>query len=109
MKWALTYSGWDSQIWDLDDLAQYPTLNWYAASIETATKYNIITGYGKGKFGTTDKITREQAMSMVARAMNITGLQVNVDQEEMQKLLTAFGDASQSSKYAQSSIATCIK
>jgi len=83
--------------------------DWYCASIETATEYNIISGYGKGEFGPMDKITREQAMTMIARAMNTTGLKVDVEQEEVQKLLAEFGDATEASEYAKNSIATCIK
>lgn len=83
--------------------------DWYAASIETATQYNIISGYGKGKFGPKDKITREQAMSMIARAMKLTGLKEELQGKEMQKLLAAFGDASKASEYAKASIAACIK
>ena len=83
--------------------------DWYCASIETATQYNIISGYGKGKFGPMDPITREQAMSMVARAMKLTGLKADLQDEEAQKLLEAFGDAAKASEYAKTNIAACIK
>ena len=82
---------------------------WYCKYIETAYEYGIISGYGNGKFGTTDKITREQAMTMIARAMKITGLKVKFKADETQKLLAAFGDSAQSSAWAKGSMAACVK
>ncbi|MFZ5600765.1 MAG: leucine-rich repeat protein [Bacillota bacterium] len=82
---------------------------WYCDYIKTAVEYKIISGYGDGKFGPSDKITREQAMSMAARAMNITGLKVQFADGEMDKLHASFGDAANSADYAKNSIAACVK
>ncbi|MFZ5600761.1 MAG: S-layer homology domain-containing protein [Bacillota bacterium] len=82
---------------------------WYCDYIKTAVEYKIISGYGDGKFGPSDKITREQAMSMTARAMNITGLKVQFADGEMDKLHAIFGDAANSADYAKNSIAACVK
>ena len=60
---------------------------WYCEYIKTAYEYGIISGYGNGKFGPMDKITREQAMTMIARTMKITGLKVEFKVEEAEKLL----------------------
>jgi len=48
---------------------------WYYDAISIAHEYNLIDGYGKGKFGPMDRITREQAMAIATRAMNITRLE----------------------------------
>lgn len=82
---------------------------WYCDYIKTAVEYKIISGYGDSKFGPSDKITREQAMSMVARVMSITGLKVQFVDGEMDKLLAGFGDAAKSADYAKNSIAACVK
>ncbi|HEY5586653.1 MAG TPA: S-layer homology domain-containing protein [Ruminiclostridium sp.] len=82
---------------------------WYCGYIETAYEYGIISGYGNGKFGPMDKISHEQAMTMVAKAMKITGLKVEFSAGEADKLLAAFGDSGQSSAWAKESITTCIK
>lgn len=83
--------------------------DWYSDYIKTAVEYNLITGYGNGKFGPMDKITREQAMTMVARAMEITGLDTELTDGEIEQLLLVFTDASLSAEYAKSSIAICVK
>ncbi|WP_379136740.1 S-layer homology domain-containing protein [Paenibacillus sp. sgz500958] len=82
---------------------------WYGAYIQTAYEYGIISGYGNGTFGPMDKITREQAMTMINKAMTITGLHVEVKANEAEALLAAFGDAQQSSTWSKESMAACIK
>lgn len=60
-------------------------------------------------FGPMDKITREQAMAMVSRAMSTTGLKVDFAAGEAENLLAGFGDADQAAEYAKNGIAACIK
>ncbi len=83
--------------------------DWYADYIKTATDYKIIAGYGNGKFGPMDKITREQAMTMIGKAMNITDLKVQLSSDQIGELLAGFGDGSKAAGYAKNSIAACIK
>lgn len=83
--------------------------DWYSSYVITAAEYKIISGYGNDEFGPNDKITREQAMTMISRAMNITGPKVEFASGEVEKLLAGFGDADKSESYAKVSIASCIK
>ncbi|OBZ12077.1 hypothetical protein A8L34_17385 [Bacillus sp. FJAT-27264] len=82
---------------------------WYAESIQIAHEFGIIDGYNGGKFGPMDLITREQAMTMIARAMTITGLKVEFKEGEADTLLATFKDSSQSSAWAKESIAASVK
>lgn len=82
---------------------------WYCDYIKTATSYKIIEGYGNGKFGPMDKITREQAMTMIARAMNITGLKADLASGDVEKLLAGFTDGNNAADYAKTNIAACVK
>lgn len=77
--------------------------------IMTASMYDLISGYGNSRFGPDDPITREQAMTITARAMKITGLKVELSNDEVEKLLSGFKDADRSSEYARHSIAVCVK
>ncbi len=67
--------------------------DWYYDVLSIASEYRLIFGYGSGKFGPMDKITREQAMTIIARAMKITGLKVELTDSEVNKALTSFTDA----------------
>ncbi|MFF2910238.1 immunoglobulin-like domain-containing protein, partial [Paenibacillus sp. NPDC057934] len=82
---------------------------WYAESIQIAHEFGIIDGYNGGEFGPMDPITREQAMTMIARAMTITGLKVEFKEGEVDTLLATFKDSSQSSAWAKESIAASVK
>lgn len=77
--------------------------------IQTAYEYGIISGYGNREFGLMDKTTREQAITMIARAMKITGLKVDFTDGEAEKLLSGFEDADQSVEYAKNGISVCVK
>jgi Fibronectin type III domain./S-layer homology domain. len=82
---------------------------WYYDAVSIANEYGIISGYGNGKFGPMDKISREQAMTIIAKAMNITGLKADLTQDEQQQLLSGFVDSGIASNYAKTGIAACIK
>ena len=83
--------------------------DWYSGYIETAASYGVIKGDDNGNFGPNDTITREQAMTMIARAMTITKLKTNLTDSEVNQLLIAFEDGSSASIYAKNSIAACLK
>ena len=80
--------------------------DWYCGAAETAVDYGIVTGYSNGAFGPNDQITREQAMTMISRAMAITGLSGNLTAEE--DFLDGFDDASDVSAYAREAVAACL-
>ena len=82
---------------------------WYAGYVQTAAEYGIISGYSDTAFGPADRITREQAMSMIARAAKITGLDASVEESQIDSILAGFADAASVSNYARSSIALCIE
>lgn len=82
---------------------------WYGGSIETASSYGIIKGYDNGKFGPQDTISREQAMTMLARAMKITGLETTLTADEIKEMTAAYTDGSSISAYAKEASAACLK
>ena len=81
---------------------------WYCDYIKTAADYKIITGYSSGKFGPEDKITREQAMTMIAKAMKITRLEAGIEGKDTDVILSGFGDSAKAAAYAKESIAACV-
>jgi DNA-binding beta-propeller fold protein YncE len=82
--------------------------NWYADAIGTAFSHNLISGFDDASFHPNDKITREQAMTILSRAMIVTGLEaknLNMDKQ----VLDAFTDAGTISTWAKSAILDCLK
>jgi sugar lactone lactonase YvrE len=83
--------------------------NWFSGYVETASKYGIINGYEGARFLPNDKITREQAMTMIARTMKLTRLEPNLTDSEMSALLSDYKDADTAAKYSKQSIASCLE
>jgi hypothetical protein len=83
--------------------------DWFNGYVDTAASYSLITGYDSTRFGPNDTITREQAMTMLARAMKLTGLNVSLTDNEASALLANYTDAELISDYAKAAAAVCIK
>jgi hypothetical protein len=83
--------------------------DWYHGYTMTAASYGIVTGYNSSTFAPNDKITREQAMTMIARAMKITGLKTSGEERDIDALLAGYKDAGAISGYAKSAIGECLK
>lgn len=83
--------------------------DWFNGYVDTATAYSLITGYDGTFYGPNDKITREQAMAIIARAMKLTGLSVSLTKSEVSALLANYRDGASVSDYAATSVAVCLK
>ena len=83
--------------------------DWFNGYVDTATSYGLINGYDSMSYGPNDTITREQAMTILARAMKLTGLSVTLTDSEASSILANYTDADLVSDYAKASVAACIK
>ncbi len=83
--------------------------DWYYDAVSIASQYNIVSGFGEGTFGPNEKITREQAMTMVSRAMKITGLKADATTDNTDQLLASFKDSIELADYAKESAIDCSK
>ena len=81
----------------------------YNGYIRTAVEYSLITGYDSTHFGPDDPITREQAMTVIVRAMNLAGMDVDITNLRVAMLLAKYNDRSDVSDYAKENIAVCIR
>lgn len=82
---------------------------WYSGYIKTAVSYGIVKGYSEDTFGPQDTITREQAITMIGRAMKITRLNADINNSEITASISAYLDGSKVAAYAQESMAACLK
>lgn len=83
--------------------------DWFNGYVDTATAYSLITGYDSNSFGPNDTITREQAITILARAMKITGLNIILSDSEVSELLSKYTDGGLVSDYARAGVAACVK
>ena len=69
--------------------------DWYSESVRWADSVGVVTGYGNGKFGPNDTITREQMATMLWRYAG---------SPKVDGSLSAFADGAQTSSWAQSAM-----
>lgn len=72
--------------------------------VRAANALGIIGGYGNGKFGPKDSLTREQAAAILARTANVIGLSDKVDTTARTDAVNSFTDKSKMSSWAMDSI-----
>lgn len=83
--------------------------DWYADVVQTAYAYGLVGGYEDGTFRPQDKISREQAMKILADAMLLTDLLgEDVDLSEGVERLNAYADAASVSEWARDSAAASL-
>ncbi len=103
---ALGLRGSDS---DKDLFQDVPSTAWYYNTLAAAYEHEIISGYLNSEFRPVDKITREQAMTIIARAMKITEMELDLNSDEVEELLSSFEDGERVADYARNSVAACVK
>ena len=69
-KWEDGPENWS----EFTDISEGPVANYWGA-LSYANSKGIIEGYGNGKFGPTDGITYQNALTMVVRTLGYTGLE----------------------------------
>jgi len=82
---------------------------WYSGHINTAYKYGLISGKGSNTFAPEDKITREHAMIIIAKAMAVVGLDAGTTDEQTGVILSGYKDAASITQGARYSVAACVK
>ncbi|MEC0248348.1 S-layer homology domain-containing protein [Paenibacillus chitinolyticus] len=83
--------------------------DWYSAAVQTAYAYKLIGGFEDGTFRPSDKITREQAMVIMAKAMKTTGLRDKLPSQEAAESLAPYADAAATADWAKSGVADCLQ
>ncbi|WP_025681551.1 cadherin-like beta sandwich domain-containing protein [Paenibacillus massiliensis] len=81
--------------------------DWYADVVKTASSYSLIGGYEDGTFRPQERITRQEAMALIARAMKVTGLDSQVPAGAVQQL-SSYTDAAQVASWAKEAAAASI-
>lgn len=90
-----------------DIVPEARTRTWDYAHIETAARAGIVQGLSEGFFGADQKITREQAAVMIARAMD---LKLAKNDEKLQATLAkTFADSAKADFYSRPAIVAVSK
>lgn len=80
-----------------------PAGAWYAAAVDWAAEKQIVKGYGDGRFGPEDPITREQLAAILYRYAGFKGYDVDLRTD-----LTLFTDGDSISGWAQEAVSWAV-
>ncbi|TDL61412.1 S-layer homology domain-containing protein [Paenibacillus amylolyticus] len=83
--------------------------DWYNSAVLTAYEYKLIEGFEDGNFRPQEKITREQAMVILSKAMAITGLQEKLATKDSDEMLKPYTVAIAVSEWAKAAVAASIE
>ncbi|MDD9269540.1 immunoglobulin domain-containing protein, partial [Paenibacillus sp. GCM10023248] len=83
--------------------------DWYSSVVNTAYAYHLISGFEDGTFRPMDRITREQAMVVLSKAMAITSLKAKLSVQSTDAILRPYGDMAAVSAWALSSVADNVQ
>ncbi|MGE5677166.1 MAG: choice-of-anchor D domain-containing protein [Pseudomonadota bacterium] len=83
--------------------------DWYYDAVYIASEYRLINGTGKGSFEPDRKITREEAMLIMSRAMAIVKLDTDTSEAEIKQVLSGYKDSGKLNSWSEKSAAVCIK
>lgn len=83
--------------------------DWYSSAVKTAEAYGLIQGFEDGTFRPKEKINREQAMTILAKAMVVTGQKAKLPNQSASELLQPYTDASEAAGWAKDGIADTIQ
>lgn len=82
---------------------------WYRDAVQTAYAHKLIDGFEDGAFRPNERITREQAMLIMAKAMGLTGLEAKLPAKDSSETLKLFADAAAASNWARDGIAASVR
>ena len=83
--------------------------DWYCGYVKTAAAYKLLTGDGTAPFSAQETVSREEAMAMIKRAMEIADMEITLNEGEAQALLQAYGDAASVTEAEKENVASCLK
>jgi hypothetical protein len=82
---------------------------WYFDAVSIASEYKHISGYEDGSFEPESKITREEAMAIISRAMTIAKLGTKLSDADINEQLGKFTDSDEIHGWAKNYVSECVK
>lgn len=83
--------------------------DWYFNYVNTASHFGIIEGVSENEFNPLGQITRQEAITMISRALKLCGVNTSISEDEKDEILKTYSDLETVSDWAKEFVATCIK
>lgn len=78
---------------------------WFHQAIQIGYSYGLVDGHSDGSFKPNEKITRQEAMVILSRAMKLVELNKEIDNTKQQELVNHFADSEQLASWARQAAA----
>ncbi|WP_166542073.1 S-layer homology domain-containing protein [Paenibacillus lutrae] len=82
---------------------------WYHQAVQIGYSYGLVDGHKDGSFKPDEKITRQEAMVILSRAMRLVKLHKEIDDTKQQELVNNFADSEQLASWARQAAALTIE
>lgn len=82
---------------------------WYGGAIAKASELGIISGYTDGTFKPNQAVKRQELLAIVYNALKLSGLAVDLSDEETTHLLASFTDKDNIAPWAAKAVAFAVK
>ena len=83
--------------------------DWYYGYVKAATAYGLIESDGTAPFAAQETVSREEAMAMICKAMEIAQMDITLSDGEAQTLLKSYKDGQNVSEAQVMNVAACLK
>lgn len=67
--------------------------DWFYEAVSLGSDYGLVKGFDSGEFRPDQNITREEALVLLSRAMELSGTNMSASQSEQDRILGRFSDA----------------
>ncbi|XID96271.1 cadherin-like beta sandwich domain-containing protein [Paenibacillaceae bacterium WGS1546] len=83
--------------------------SWYRGTIGKAAEYGLIAGYADGSFRPHRTITRQEALVILSRAIQLSKADMGIQEHEVDTVLSAFPDRERIEAWAKTAVAWSIR
>ncbi len=77
--------------------------------LSIANDNRLVSGYEDSSFKPDNKISREETMAVIAKAMRLAGIESGINDAEATEILDRFSDSGNVSRWAKLAVAECIE
>ena len=83
--------------------------DWFYGTVTAAVEHGLTTGYTDGTFQPGKIITREEALVVITRALNLAGIDTTMSDADIEKVIAQFIDGGNFGDWSRQAAAYCIE
>ncbi len=83
--------------------------DWFYGTVTAAVEHGLTTGYMDGTFQPGKTISREEALVIITRAINLTGVDTTMAEADIEKVIAQFIDGGNFGDWSRQAAAYCIE